>query len=56
MLFEKYFRLKYKAMFTNTVITGISTSGSIMVSAASELIPNTAIATKLANSKSLLPL
>ena len=51
----KYRRWKYSDTFTNPIITGTSTSGPITAAkAAPELMPNTATATAIANSKLLL--
>ena len=53
--FPKYFFWKYKATLTSEIKTGTSTKGPITAANASpELIPNTAIATAIANSKLLL--
>ena len=55
VLFANHFFLNQNATFTNPIITGTSTSGPITAAKASpELIPKTAMATAIANSKLLL--
>ena len=51
----KYRRWNHKATLTSAIITGTSTSGPMTAAnAAPELMPNTATATAIANSKLLL--
>mgnify|MGYP007050500022 CR=1 FL=1 len=51
----KYLSLKRNATFTNAINTGTSTNGPITAAKATpELIPKTAMATAMANSKLLL--
>ena len=53
--FPKYFFWNHNATLTRLIKTGTSTSGPITAAKASPLfIPNTAIATAIANSKLLL--
>ena len=53
--FEKKLSLNHSATVTNPIMIGTSTKGPITAAkAAPELIPNTAIATAIANSKLLL--